>query len=140
MTMTEVVLKLEYHDEKTRKKAMKIVSRHAGIDSVSLDMNDRKLTVTGDIDPVTLVSKLGKICDTYILSMGAPKAAENKKEENHEKKKPTEGPILIMEEHLPNFIHSCNGVVHNNYMYPLVNQHYDCAVFEEETSYGCVIC
>ena len=40
-----------------------------------------KLTVTGDIDPVSLVSKLRKLCTADILSVGPKKEAEQKKEE-----------------------------------------------------------
>ena len=46
-----------------------------------MDMKDKKLTVTGDIDPVGLVSKLRKICPAEILSVGPAKEPEKKKEE-----------------------------------------------------------
>ena len=46
-----------------------------------MDMKDKKLTVTGDIDPVDLVSKLRKICPADILSVGPAKEPEKKKEE-----------------------------------------------------------
>ena len=46
-----------------------------------MDMKDKKLTVTGDIDPVDLVSKLRKICPAEILSVGPAKEPEKKKEE-----------------------------------------------------------
>lgn len=69
-----------------------------GVDSIAMDMKDKKLTVTGDVDPVIIVSKLRKICHTDIVSVGPAKepekkdagsgAADKKKEE--EKKKAEE--------------------------------------------------
>ncbi|KAJ0626346.1 hypothetical protein HanPI659440_Chr01g0011581 [Helianthus annuus] len=59
-----------------------------------MDMKDKKLTVTGDVDPVTVVSKLRKICHTEIVSVGPAKEPEkkdggggdNKKKEDDKKK------------------------------------------------------
>ncbi|CAK9185078.1 unnamed protein product [Ilex paraguariensis] len=69
---------------------MKKVSGLSGVDSVAMDSKDKKLTVTGDVDPVTLVAKLRKICSTEILSVGPAKEPEKKKEEpkKEEPKKP----------------------------------------------------
>ncbi|XP_011035352.1 PREDICTED: FK506-binding protein 4-like isoform X2 [Populus euphratica] len=60
---------------------MKKVSSLSGVDSISMDMKDKKLTVIGDVDPVHIVSKLRKLCNTEIITVGPAKEPEKKKEE-----------------------------------------------------------
>ena len=47
---------------------------------MNLDMKDKKLTVTGDIDAVKVVGKLRKLCYTELVSVGAAKESEKKEE------------------------------------------------------------
>ncbi|ONI23233.1 hypothetical protein PRUPE_2G176600 [Prunus persica] len=61
-----------------------------------MDMKEKKLTVIGSVDPVTVVSKLRKYWQTDILSVGPavepkkeePKKEEPKKEEEAKKEEP----------------------------------------------------
>ncbi|KAL2550526.1 heavy metal-associated isoprenylated plant protein 39-like [Forsythia ovata] len=79
--MKKVVLKLEFADEKVKQKAMRKVSGLSGLESIAMDPKDKKLTITGDIDPVAVVAKLRKLCPTEIVSVGPAKEPEKKKEE-----------------------------------------------------------
>uniref|UniRef100_K7LDL7 HMA domain-containing protein n=1 Tax=Glycine max TaxID=3847 RepID=K7LDL7_SOYBN len=55
----KVILKVALHDDRIKKKAMKTTSGLPGLESISIDVNDMKLVLLGDIDPV---SKLRKWC------------------------------------------------------------------------------
>ncbi|XP_021892070.1 heavy metal-associated isoprenylated plant protein 12-like isoform X1 [Carica papaya] len=80
--MKKIVLKLDLRDDdKSKKKAMQIVTGISGVDSVSVEMKEKKLTVIGEIDVVEVVSKLRKLCHTEIISVGPAKEPEKKKEE-----------------------------------------------------------
>ncbi|KAI7995017.1 Heavy metal-associated isoprenylated plant protein 39 [Camellia lanceoleosa] len=81
MEKKKVVLKLDVHDEKAKHEAMKTVTSLTGIDSIVMDMKEKKLTVIGDVDPVIVVSKLRKLCHTTVETIGPAKEPEKKKEE-----------------------------------------------------------
>lgn len=76
----KVVLKLDINDDKAKKKVIETVSKLAGIESIAVDMKEKKLTVIGDVDLVTLVKKLRKLCHTETVSVGPAKELEKKKD------------------------------------------------------------
>ncbi|XP_054787911.1 heavy metal-associated isoprenylated plant protein 39-like [Prosopis cineraria] len=86
--MQKIVLKAELHNDKIKQKAMKVVSGIQGVESVSVDMNENKMTVVGSIDPVTVVRKLRRLSHTDIVSVGPAK--EEEKEKEKDEKKPDE--------------------------------------------------
>ncbi|XP_058754405.1 heavy metal-associated isoprenylated plant protein 39-like isoform X1 [Vicia villosa] len=128
----KIVLQVEIHDDKTKKKSMKAISNISGVESVSLDMKDQKLTLTGDMDPVQVVTKLRKLCLPKILSVGPakePKKEEKKKatEEKKDQSKKSEAPGVAK---------ICEA-----YHYPIMMaqpQYYYTSV--EENPNACVIC
>ncbi|KAL8556739.1 hypothetical protein ACS0TY_004269 [Phlomoides rotata] len=65
---------------------MKAVSSLSGIESLAMDMKEKKLTVIGNIDPVQVVSKLRKSWHAEILTVGPAKEPEKKDEKKEEKK------------------------------------------------------
>ncbi|TJX48471.1 cation transporter [Soehngenia saccharolytica] len=86
--MKKIVLKLSLLDDESRKrKALKVAAGVEGVDSVAVDMKEKKMTVIGVVDPVYLTSKLRKFGFTELLSVG-PAKEEKKEGEKKEEKKP----------------------------------------------------
>ncbi|XP_075495564.1 heavy metal-associated isoprenylated plant protein 12-like [Primulina tabacum] len=140
--MMKVVLKLDFADDKTKKKAMKNISGISGIESIAMDSKDKKLTVTGDIDPVAMVAKLRKLCHTEIVTVGPAKEQEKKKEEPKKKDGPKEDEAaqMVKAYHAYNQQHPYYyQSQHQPYSNPQAAPAYYARSPEEDPN-GCVIC
>ncbi|CAA3031597.1 heavy metal-associated isoprenylated plant 3-like [Olea europaea subsp. europaea] len=116
---------------------MKTVSGLSGVESIAMDPKDKKLTITGNIDPVKVAAKLRKLCGTEIVSVGPAKEPEKKKEEpKKEEGKKNDGPKEVLQ--LPMAYHP---YFHNQQ--PYYHQHppppYYVRSVEEDPN-SCVIC
>ncbi|XP_042388922.1 heavy metal-associated isoprenylated plant protein 39-like [Zingiber officinale] len=143
--MKKIVVRVDVPDDKEKAKAMQKVSTLQGIESISVDMKDRKMTVIGDVDAIDVVGKLRKGWPTEIVTVGPKeepkdeetkkKEEEKKKKEEEEKRKETEKMIKqILSE---NYCNPCMPPQHKN-CYPYVPIEY-CDEIAEANPNACVV-
>lgn len=102
----------------------------SGVESVSVDMKDQKMTVTGDVDSVKVAIKLKKFCHADILSVGPAKEEKKpdppKAPENKDQKEDYAKALKMYED----YFHQLRQQPYPHYYYKTV----------EENPNGCVIC
>eukprot|EP01018_Ginkgo_biloba_P025331 Gb_35275 [translate_table: standard] len=90
----KVVLEVPMSCLKCKRQAMKTVAVLKGINSIEVNMEDQKVTVIGDADPVDITSRLRKFRKTtQLLSVGPPTVP---KKPDPEKPKPDPLPIIYV--------------------------------------------
>ncbi|KAI3419599.1 HMA domain-containing protein [Psidium guajava] len=67
--MQKFTLKVDWSCEKTKKKAIKIVSENKDVQGFAVDDEKKQLTVDGGVDPISLVKKMRKKFPTEIVFM-----------------------------------------------------------------------
>ncbi|KAH9306034.1 hypothetical protein KI387_010438, partial [Taxus chinensis] len=72
----KIVLRLAIEDDKRKRKALKAAAGVHGVDSVAVDMKEKRITVIGDVDPVYLTSKLKKKGFAELLVIVGPVTEE----------------------------------------------------------------
>ncbi|XP_073064277.1 heavy metal-associated isoprenylated plant protein 12-like [Primulina eburnea] len=64
-----VSLKVDVHSDKQKRKAMEKLVNINGVTTVSVDMEEKKFTVEGSMDPIELVAKLRKSWNAELISV-----------------------------------------------------------------------
>ncbi|XP_059069507.1 heavy metal-associated isoprenylated plant protein 39-like [Cryptomeria japonica] len=118
--LKKIVLKVAIENESSKKKALKQV---AGVDSVAVDMKEKKMTVIGDVDPVHLICKLRKLGFADLLSVG-PAKEDKKGGEKKEEKKPQGNAKKENKAESPNVVYVPIGYYYRPYEYTVVREEY----------------
>ncbi|BAU02236.1 hypothetical protein VIGAN_11171900 [Vigna angularis var. angularis] len=101
----------------------------SGVESVSVDMKDNKITVIGDVDSVKVAIKLKKLGPADILSVGPAKEPKKEEKPPEPKKDPKEEYAQLLKIYEAYF----NQIRHQPYPY-----YYNRTV--EDNPCACVIC
>ncbi|XP_078428388.1 heavy metal-associated isoprenylated plant protein 39-like [Wolffia australiana] len=131
MAEKKIVVTVDVADDDEKRKAMMAVSVLPGINYMSMDMKEKKMTVIGTIDPVKVVEKLRKRWNAHIITIGPkeePKKAEPKKGDPKK-----EEPKKDSAEHLAELVK-----LYRAYN-PHLTTHYT-VISKEEDPNSCVIC
>ncbi|XP_039164793.1 heavy metal-associated isoprenylated plant protein 41 [Eucalyptus grandis] len=67
--MQRVIIQVDWDSEKSKKKAIKMVSKNQDVESFSVNDEKKQLTLEGEMDPVPLVKKMRKEFPTQIIAM-----------------------------------------------------------------------
>ncbi|XP_026458531.1 heavy metal-associated isoprenylated plant protein 39-like [Papaver somniferum] len=129
--MQKIIVSLDLQDDGCKQKVMKSVSGISGVDLVSIDMKDKKLTVIGDVDAILIVKKLRRHCHVRIDFVGPAKEPEKKKEEPKKSKNPPANQIVDLA------YRDYNPHLNAHYYDPHMTIHYQSI---EENPNACVIC
>ncbi|KAF7132861.1 hypothetical protein RHSIM_Rhsim09G0013200 [Rhododendron simsii] len=79
--MRKVVVKGSCPDDIVKVKAMKALSTISGVESISWNWKDKKMTVIGDMDPVVVVWILKKFWQADMLTVGPVEPSEDDSKE-----------------------------------------------------------
>ncbi|XP_059069515.1 heavy metal-associated isoprenylated plant protein 39-like [Cryptomeria japonica] len=87
-----MVLQLTIETVKRKRKALQVVAKVEGVDSVAVDMEEKKMTVIGKVDPVVVTSKLRKsgFCFAELVSVEKNEEEKNEGEKKEEENKDVE--------------------------------------------------